>query len=568
MKSSSHLDVTQQRWTQPKVIHHQDKLSKAIQPHNEAVFKSIPPKAIESSTHYLAPEDFEGNLSPYWHLGHRLDNHKQLEIDAQPLTGKRNLVFVVYNPEHSRIQEAGYWHELVPAELHNTKNLHQLLQTASDDLKNSAPRCGIDKHHLERMLVRAPLECQLRFMTKTNQLRQGINTACQTIWKTVFLPHRKLRGPDDPAATCQDLLDQFYYCPRNVDEVKTCFDMNVLPEAIPGRVPPEEAIRCAMNCEWFCQLLETEGFEFSQQEKLLLIYASLLANAEYTPEDSARLFSQCFGTHFNPAVLNSIKNALLNINNDQVAGDARTQLFQHVLRFATRLPHYCRGGGTGVIDDKSLDDTMRLQALSVPRELMAKAEFLTRLKEAIQGSIDLMEVTGDSAFRDNRTRKRFDERHTLKPLNPALDKERQHKFRTSANLWQAMHNQLMENSKRHTCKQAGRPVEQTLQLVEIDLPDNFQTLDLVSVCSNEIQRTLAPLCQHIRVKGIARPTGNLSVLDQQKVNTTTALKHLVEQEQQKRIPKQLLDVLPSPSKQQSDKMHQARNTYLANNPPL
>ena len=556
--TSSHFDTTSGQWTQPKPVK-SDTLRCTPLPHNEVVVAPILPQAIGCQVHHLAPENFTGNRSPFWELGTRLDCHKQIERDIAQTGINKKLPFIVYDPVHGSIREAGFYDQVVPEELRQEMDFQGRIRNDVRRLETSCQNCGIDKNHLEKLLVRIPLKRQLTFLTQPRQFSGSHDQACHTIFNQAFKPaqlpepsHNALRAPDNPAVTTQNLLEQHFYCPRTEQELKQCLTTNLLPENLPDRIPPEEAIRRTIHCEWFCQLLETEGFAFSQQEQLLLQYASLLSDAG-TPKQAAELLKTTFKPHFDPLVLDAVTEALEGINNRGYSDKPRVELFQRILKFSSRLSEYCKGGSAKKVTAPYLKNKEQLDALGVPVNLLRQDKFAERLQWAIQGSIDLLQVTGESGFDDRREQQRFDIRHRLAPLNREMDKKRQNRFRISPNLWNALHEQLQENCKRQICLNAEQQsrrtsplVTQTSQLDAFDLPFSFNCLDLVSSGSDEIRQVLSPLHRHIAKNGLARPTGNLEVREFEKLYQDEGMMKAYGNEISKRPTTALLDSIKSP----------------------
>ena len=561
--TSSHFDTVRRKWTQPKPVN-PGTLGCSPNSHNEVVVAPILPQAIGCQIHYLASENFTGNRSPFWELGTRLDCHKQIEDDIARIGIRKKLPFVVYDPALGSIREIGFYDQIVPEELKREINLQERITGGVQRLETSCQHCRIDKNHLEKLLVRAPLRQQLVFLTQPRPFSGNLDQACHTIFDQAFklqtqLPNQPpgssfniLRAPDDPAVTTQNLLERHFYCPRTEQELKNCLTTKVLPENLPDRIPPEEAIRRTIYCEWFCQLLKTEGYEFSQQEQLLLLYASLLSGAG-TPEQAAELLKTTFKSYFDPQVLDAVKEALEQMNRRGYSNKPRVRLFQSILKFSSRLSEYCKGGSERKITAPYLKNKEQLDALGVPVNLLRQKKFTERLQQAIQGSIDLLQVSGESAFKDLREQKRFDIRHKLAPLNQGMDKKRQNRFRISPNLWNALHEQLKENCKRQVCLDAeslsGRVsplVTQTSQLDAFDLPPSFNCLDLISSCSGEIRQALTPLHRHIAAHGLARPTGNLEVKELEKLGSDNSLLRAYTVESNKRPTTALLDSIKSP----------------------
>ena len=560
LKTNSHFDVQRLRWTEPKEAN--SGVSNSPVGHNEVIVGSIMPNAIAANIHCLDPECFAGNRTPFWYLGERLEQHCALEKDTARLSIKQSLPFVVYSPYFCSLIEVGSFEDMVPEALRGRRDLGQLIRDAGMQLHTSCKNHQIAHNTVDMLLVRAPMKAQLEFLHRHSGFPQGKEAALRSLWSVAFEPPIRLSAPDDPAATTQELLNRFYYSPRSFEEMKGCIARRKLPHNLAGRSSPVEGIQCAMNCEWFCQLLETEGVDFSGQEKLLLTYAALLDKAGERQGDAAVMLKKTFRQHFDPNLLEAMSEALDSRDRGDYHPDPRVRLFQHVLRFSSRLPSHCQGGGQNPVDDAWLADPAKLRALSVPEELLAKNDFVGRLMEGIHGTVDLMQVTGSGSFEDRRTRKRFDKRHGLAELTADLNMKRKDRFVVSGNVWREMHRQAEENCKRQVCVEAGCPVKQTLQLDAFSLPKALTTLDMLSVSRADVRESLKPLVQHIRGKGLARPTGNLTVTDRKKVDGTPAARKMLEEEERKRPGPDILDQVRSPSAELYSKRLREKNEYL------
>ncbi|MGI9277195.1 MAG: hypothetical protein ACR2PT_20405 [Endozoicomonas sp.] len=548
--SGSHFDVKKRQWTQPRIKMKDN--SFFPEPHNEVVVQGIQPNMIACNVHSLDPWLFEqGRRSSFYALAETLGRHREVESYIKHYCKEdRKIPVVVHAPFFGSIIETGYFEDMVPEELQGKGvELEQVLKKHSVELLQNCEKNNVNHVMFQQLMVRAPMKAQLDFLTKHSSFPGGVAATLDALWAMLSPSELKLTAPDDVAVTTQELLNRLVYSPRSRKEADHCLKQGMSPNRLAGRTAPQEVVRCAMNSEWFCQLLETEGVDFSRQEKLALCYASLLRNCADSPQDAARLLQSCFSQYLDPGLVKAVAGALQSIDEHHLDPNPRIQLYQHVLRFSCRLDSLVSGTSRQKVTDEYLSSPDTMRALSVPEELLAKPEFVERLLEAIHGSIDLMEVTGNGRFEDQRPRQAVTDRFGLAPLTQELNKARAEKMIRSANVWQAMHETLTENCKRQVCALAERPVSHTPNLKAFNLPNTLTTLDLLSINSESMTASMAPLVDHIREHGLARPTGNLEKKEQNRVDNDPALKRLMDEERNKAPGLRVLGQIKSPSQE-------------------
>ncbi|MRI32889.1 hypothetical protein EOPP23_07815 [Endozoicomonas sp. OPT23] len=544
-------------WTKPEQITAQYLLKDSMKSHNEHVVLDITPYAISSCLHYLAPIDFKKDHSIYWYLGARIEAIQTIKPMLHNLTHNPMLPMVVYDPSRGCIQEIVELSDILPEELVNYPMLAELLTENTQAWIESCKHWGINRASIEILMSRMPLKQQLAFMLhNSREARGGLNQLLPALYETVFLPAQPVRDPMNPTQTCQDLLDQYFYKPQSLNELSYCIENKKNPEDIRNPRTPEDAMRMAVSCESYCQLLESScNVQFSEQERLLLTYASMLLNSTSPPEQAAKHFRKHFSSIFPGPATEKIAKAIEQLNQAPDKTDNRLWLYQHILHTSFRMPAFARGqypelnkGEFPMVDDLRFEEHEQLEPLRLPEELRVNRDFRSGLTALLHGMCDLNEVTGEGYLKDHRKRGHFTQRHNTKPMTKQLNLERELKFRNPANLWTAMHDQLKENAKREICNETSVRVDHTHQLDELDLPEDLNTFDLLTVTSAPVMEVLDPLTHHVEYNRLARPTHSLSHKDMELVKANPKLQQMIADEGYKRPPKDLLSDIKSPSK--------------------
>ncbi len=526
-----------------------------IKSHNEHLVSDLIPHAIYGCVHYLAPDSFSEGRSVYWNLGARIEAIQTIKHRIEAMT-QAPVLMVVYSPMRGRIQEAGELSDMIPDGLEDWK-IDDALRALTQQWIGDCTNQNINRLSIEILMARAPLKQQLLFMLQYSGLATGgLNSIIKPLYESVFEPIRPIRSPEDPSLTCQDLLDQYYYCPQSIEELRHCIDKKINPEDTRRPRTAEDAMRMVVSCECYCQLLESScNIQFSEQENLLLMYASLLLNSTHPPEKAAEHFRNSFSKIFPGPATEKIAAAIELLNKPLAKEDNRLWLYQHVLQSAFRLPAFSRGqypktpgAQRPFITDVHFKSPEHLQHLKIPDDLMDNQKYRDGLEELLHGMCDLNEVTGAGALDDFRTREHFTTRHKTLPMTDKLNGLRATKFRTPANLWTAMHDQIKENAKREVCLAANARIDHTHQLDEFDMPDDFNTYDLLTASSDTTQKALHPLNVHVNFRGLAKPTHSLSHKDAKEIEHTPALKQMILDEDYKRPSQELLNEIRSPSK--------------------
>lgn len=532
-----------------------EQFSRGVIRHNEVVCEPITSKMIYGTAHYLSINCFTSDGGIYHFLGTRLDQCFTL-MNLLPKSDDRTyLPFMIYDVRRGAFLEvdnpANMLTPALQASLSSLQSVEDIVRGWAKSLKAKCSECHFCWNTLQNMLMYSPLTCQLKCLEAQHENAHiSKSEFISLIWSKAFSPCITILQPNNVAETVQQLIQCVYYCPVDENELQRCLTESVTPVELAKRPSPAVACSAALSSQWMCQLLETVGVSFSQQEMFLLIYVTVLKDSTLTDKQLGFLIDRLFSSSFDIELLGLMKIAIRD-GADVYESNQRVELYRGILTFSTNLLSSLNDASFEITDDWCQQEVI----LSIPilSDLLSEQQASERLAHAMNSITDITLLNGLVKAKDKRIKvlspyEKYNLRAELRANDDKMNQflaSRKLKLDLHANVWKGICEQVSDLCKRELCLAALIPLPNTLALRDIPLPA-MTLLDMLSMNMKEQRQAFAEITGFIGNHCLPFPVDYTRREFSNQVKKSKNLKQMIEEQKRKRIPPNMLQRYCSP----------------------
>ena len=548
-KKNKRLSLTQ--GTELKPV----QFSRGVIRHNEVVCEPITSKMIYGTAHYLSINCFSSDGGIYHFLGTRLNQCFTL-MNLLPKSDVRTyLPFMIYDARRGALLEVDNPLKMLTptlqAPLLSMQSVESTVRGWGESLKAKCSKFQFSWNTLQNMLMYSPLTYQLKCLEAQHEnAHVSKSELISLIWSKAFSPCITILQPNNVAETVQQLIQCVYYCPVNDNELQRCLTERATPVELVKRTSPAVACSAALSSQWMCQLLETVGVSFSQQEIILLIYVTVLKNSTLTDKQLGFLIDRLFSS-FDIGLLGLMKIAIRDAE-DVYGNNQRVELYRGILTFSTNLLTSLNNASFEITDDWCQQEVI----LSIPilSDLLSEQQASERLAHAMNSITDITLLNGLMKAKDKRMKvlspyEKYNLRAELRANDDKMNQflaSRKLKLDLHANVWKGICEQVSDLCKRELCLAAEIPLPNTLALRDIPLPA-MTLLDMLSMNMKEQRQAFAEITGFIGNHYLPLPVDYTRREFSNQVKKSKNLKQMIEEQKRKRIPIDMLQRYCSPT---------------------